>query len=265
MNVMGRLKAILSSSRDEPGLQPVTWEKPYETLRRKWGSVPTTNWEILKTTELLALSDDALLAKWEATRATTSTGTEFSHRGWCHVLYAETLRNKKVMDIGSGFGIDSITFARNGARVTFVDIVESNLEVLKRLCGIMGLKDVSFHFFEDLDSLRTLDADYDAVMAMGSLHNAPVEVMKPEYRELLRHLKVGGRWLQLAYPKSLWIRHGRPSFDKWGYQLERSPWEEWYDLPKLLSMFEPARFDVVLHHEFHNGDFNWFDLVYRGK
>jgi hypothetical protein len=43
-------------------------------------------------------------------------------------------------------------------------------------------------------------------MAMGSIHNAPVEVMKPEYQELLRHLKVGGRWLQLAYPKSLWRR-----------------------------------------------------------
>jgi len=264
MNVMRKLKKIALSNREEMP-KPVTWERPYETLRNKWVEVPTTNWEMLRTTDMLSLPDDALLAKWEETHAATTTGSEFGLRGWCHVLYEDTLRGKKVMDIGSGFGVDSIRFAQRGARVTFVDIVESNLAVLKRLCKIMGLTDVRFHFLEDLNSLRALDTDYDVIMAMGSLHNAPVEVMKPEYQELLRHLKVGGRWLQLAYPKSLWIQHGRPSFSNWGHQLERSPWEEWYDVPKLLSMFEPAKFDVVLYHEFHNGQFNWFDLLYRGK
>jgi len=72
--------------------------------------------------------------------------------------------------------------------------------------------------------------------------------------------------LQLAYPKSRWIRDGSPSFDKWGPMVDGpgTPWEEWYDVPKLLSMFEPAKFDVVLYQEFHNSDFNWFDLCYSG-
>ena len=267
MGVAIKLKEIFRSGGGNSGFyeSPVDWEKPYDTLRKRWEEIPTTNWESMKSTDLMALSDEALLAKWEATRATTCAGPEFSHRGWCQVLYSDVLRGKKVMDIGSGFGIDSITFAQRGARLTFVDIVGSNLEVLERLCKIMGLKEVQFHLFHDLGSLRELDADFDAIMAMGSLHNAPVHVMKPEYQELLKHLRVGGRWLQLAYPKSLWIRSGCPPFDKWGYQLERSPWEEWYDVPKLLSMFEPAKFDVVLYHEFHGGDFNWFDLIYRGR
>src|SRR6266478_4959515 len=121
--------------------------------------------------------------------------------------------------------------------------------------------------FEDLSSLRPLDADYDVIMAMGSLHHAPAKVMKPEYQELLRHLKIGGRWLQLAYPRSRWIREGRSPFSKWGEMTDGAgtPWCEWYDLPKLLSMFEPAKFEVVLYQEFHNSDFNWFDLVYRGQ
>jgi len=245
--------------------KPVDWTKPYDTLRRKWVDVPITNWEILSTEELLALPDDALLAKWEKSRTTLTTGPEWEHRGWYHALYADIMSGKKVMDIGSGFGVDSITFAQHRARLTFVDLVESNLKVLQRLCNILSLKDVQFQLFEDLHSLRPLDSDYDVIMAMGSLHNAPAEVMRPEYQELVRHLKVGGRWLQLAYPKSLWIKAGRPTFDKWGQMLERSPWEEWYDVPKLLGMFEPAKFDVVLYHEFHNGDFNWFDLLYRGQ
>lgn len=266
MGIGNRVKSALGLEPRFVGYdKPVDWQKPYDTLRRKWGEVPITNWEILSTEQLLALPDDALLQKWEKSRTTLTTGAEWDHRGWYHALYADSMRGKKVMDIGSGFGVDSITFAQHGARLTFVDLVETNLKVLQRLCGFLGLKDTRFVLFEDLHSLKGLDTDFDVILAMGSLHNAPAEVMKPEYQELIKHLKVGGRWLQLAYPKSLWIKAGRPTFDKWGQMLERSPWEEWYDVPKLLSMFEPAKFDVVLYREFHNGDFNWFDLLYRGQ
>jgi 2-polyprenyl-3-methyl-5-hydroxy-6-metoxy-1,4-benzoquinol methylase len=264
MHLARKLKNLLSGPRFVPYDKPVDWQKPYETLRAKWVEVPVTNEEILSTEKLLALPDNELLAKWEKSRKEITTGSEWDHRGWYHTLYAESMRGKKVMDVGSGFAVDSITFAQHGARLTFVDLVETNLKVLQRLCGILGLE-ARFHHFQDLSSLNTLDSDYDVIMAMGSLHNAPVEVMKPEYQELLKHLRIGGRWLQLAYPKSLWIKAGRPTFDKWGQMLERSPWEEWYDVPKLLSMFEPAKFDVVLYHEFHNGDFNWFDLLYKGN
>jgi len=242
------------------------WEEPYETLRKKWVEVPTTAAGSEKTTRLLELPDQALLAKWEKARLDITTGGEFAHRGWYHTLYADGMRGKKVMDIGSGFGVDSITFAQHGAMLTFVDLVESNLKVLQRLCGIMGLREGRFVLFEDLGSLKRLDADYDVVMAMGSLHHAPAKVMKPEYQELLRHLKVGGRWLQLAYPRSRWIREGRSPFSKWGEITDGvgTPWCEWYDVPKLLSMFAPAKFEVVLYQEFHNSDFNWFDLLFRG-
>jgi 2-polyprenyl-3-methyl-5-hydroxy-6-metoxy-1,4-benzoquinol methylase len=243
------------------------WKNPYDTLREKWVSVPSGENVFEKTTNLIKLSDDALLVQWQKARHDITTGAEFSHRGWYHTLYADFMRGKKVMDVGSGFGVDPITFAQHGAKVTFVDLVETNLQVLERLCGIMGLKDVQFVHLQDLGSLRPLDTDYDVIMAMGSLHNAPDKVMKPEYQELLRHLRVGGRWLQLAYPKSRWIRDARPRFTQWGLKTDGpgTPWCEPYDLDKLLSMFGPVKFDVVLYQEFHNHDFNWFDLLYRGN
>src|SRR5713226_6858404 len=177
--------------------ESAAWEKPYETLRKKWVEVPTTAAGSEKTTRLMDLPDHALLVEWEKARKDITTGSEFAHRGWYHTLYAEGMRGKKVMDVGSGFGVDSITFAQHGARLTFVDLVETNLKVLERLCRIMDLKDVQFVLLEDLDSLKPLDTDYDVIMAMGSLHHAPVDVMKPEYQELLRHLSCwGGRWLQ---------------------------------------------------------------------
>lgn len=243
-----------------------SWQLPYETLRKRWNAVPTTTSGIQATAKLLELSDEALLAEWENARKDITTGEQFSHRGWYHALYAEGMRGKKVMDVGSGFGVDSITFAQHGAHLTFVDLVQTNLQVLERLCKIMGLRDARFVLFQDLHSLKPLDSDYDVIMAMGSLHHAPMDVLMPEYQELVRHLKVGGRWLQLAYPRSRWVREGRERFTKWGEITDGpgTPWAEWYDLPKLLKMFEPARFDIVLYQEFHNGDFNWFDLLYRG-
>jgi len=170
------------------------------------------------------------------------------------------------MDVGSGFAVDSITFARAGARLTFVDIEETNLKVVERLCRLFNVPDPRFVHLKDLDVLKSLDTDYDVIMAMGSLHHAPQSVIKPETAELLKHLKPGGRWLQLAYPKTRWIRNGRLPFDRWGARTdgEGTPWGEWYDMPKLLALLHPARFDVVLHHEFIDSKMNWFDLIFRG-
>lgn len=242
------------------------WKNPFDTLRKKWVQVPVGASTSDNTTRLLALPDGALLAEWDKARSDITTGLEFTHRGWYHALYAPGMRGKKVMDVGSGFGVDSITFAQHGARLTFVDLVETNLKVLQRLCNIMNLKDVQFVLLTELDSLKPLDTDYDVIMAMGSLHHAPTDVIKPEYQELLRHLKVGGRWLQLAYPRSRWIREGREPFSKWGVITdgEGTPWAEWLEVEKLLDLLAPAKFDVVLYQEFHNQDFNWFDLLYRG-
>lgn len=269
MGVVRKLKAIIGS--DSAGVpsdgKASSWENPYETLRKRWDAVPTTTAVFESTTELITLSDDVLLAEWERARRDITTGLEFAHRGWYHRLYADGMRGKKIMDVGSGFGVDSVTFAQHGAKLTFVDLVESNLKVLERLCKIMNLREVQFQLLKNVDSLQPLDLDYDFIMAMGSLHHAPERVLRPEYKALLGHLKVGGRWLQLAYPKTRWIRDGRPRFSYWGQVTDGpgTPWAEWFDLSKLLSMFGPAKFEVVLCEEFHDSDFIWFDLLYQGR
>ena len=243
-----------------------SWSDPFDTLRGKWTEVPCTRTGYQQTETLLELPDELLMAVWETARADITTGDQFAHRGWYHTLYAPGMRDKKVIDIGSGFGVDSLTFAQHGAKLTFIDIAESNLAVLKRLAGIMGVE-ANFVWLSDLDVLKSLDHDYDVIMAMGSLHHAPQSVIQPEVHELLKHLKIGGRWLQLAYPESRWVREGRPDFSEWGLITDGAgtPWAEWYDLDKLLAMMSPATFDVVLYQEFNDSEFNWFDLRYLGQ
>ncbi|AGB01504.1 hypothetical protein Metfor_0431 [Methanoregula formicica SMSP] len=243
------------------------WERPFETLREKWGEIPTTRDGRMKTTELLKLSDKDLLKEWSRGKLSRTTDTEFDIRGWYHVLYSDILKGKKVMDVGSGFAFDGITYAQNGAKVTFVDIVEDNLRVVRRLCEFLELANVEFLFLKDIDSLKDLDYDYDVIYAAGSLHHAPSSVIKPEAMELLKHLRCGGRWIQLAYPYTRWLKEGELPFNKWGEKTDGfgTPWAEWYDIPKLLKLLEPAKFDVVLCKEFNNSDCIWFDLIYRGR
>jgi SAM-dependent methyltransferase len=210
------------------------------------------------------MSDEELLRLWIKARSDSTTGKNFSVRGWYHTLYAPILRGKRILDLGCGAGIDGITFAQAGAGVTFLDIVQSNLQLVRRICGLVDVKNADFCCLEDLGSLSSLEAQYDVIWCQGSLICVPFEIARSEAQEILSHLKPDGRWIELAYPRSRWEREGRLPFDKWGERTDGgAPWVEWYDLEKLLARLRPSRFDIVLHFEFHNGDFNWFDLVRR--
>ena len=241
-------------------IKPV-WTQYIDILRNKWHEVPAGN-DRVTTKQLLELPDNELLDLWTRIRLEATTGESFNVRGWYHLLYKDVFRGKRVMDLGSGFGIDGLTFAQHGARMTFVDIVESNLTVLQRLYKLLDLKDVDFCYMKDIRSLSALPTDYDVIWCQGSLINAPFDIVREEAQELLKHLPVGGRWIELAYPKVRWERENRMPFERWGEKTEGgAPWVEWYDLEKVTAMLSPAKFDIVLHFNFHNDDFNWFDLI----
>ncbi|HEY7789473.1 MAG TPA: class I SAM-dependent methyltransferase [Vicinamibacterales bacterium] len=243
----------------------VSTEEWLHKLRTKWGEVPGHVFEgRLHSRDLLALRDDQLVGRWRSVR--DRDVAQWEVRGWYHALYRPLMRGARVLDYGSGFGIDGLTWAEAGASVVFADIVPSNLDVLKRVASALGLGQVEFVHLHDFSALDALaDASFDVLWAQGSLHNAPFSFMKREVAQVVPKLKIGGRWIQLAYPKERWMREGAPSFDLWGAMTdgETTPYCEWYDLGKLTALLEPHRFDRILDFNFHGDDFNWFDLVRR--
>jgi len=78
------------------------WKKSFETLRKKCDRVPTGASASAKTSNLITLSDEALLAEWEKACRDITTGPEFTHRGWCHAPYADGMRGQKVMAVKRG-------------------------------------------------------------------------------------------------------------------------------------------------------------------
>lgn len=242
-----------------------TWDEWIIDLRNKWHNVPGGTVNILSTSNFNPTKDEmeAIAKDWISRRNSSIEGEYYKVRGWYHEKYIPVFQGRKVMDLGSGLGMDGITYAQNGAKVTFVDIVESNLNRIKKLCEYFKISNVDFMYLENLDSFKQLGKDYDFIYAQGSMINAPFEIMRQECAVVLDHLKTGGRWIELAYPKERWEQDGCLPFEKWGDRTDHgAPWIEWYDLNKILSRLNAAEFEVLDYRHFgiSQHEFNWFDL-----
>ncbi|MCW8133053.1 MAG: class I SAM-dependent methyltransferase [Planctomycetota bacterium] len=240
------------------------WDDPFNHLRKKWSELPA-GMDRMSSVDIGKMPDEELLKWWRGTVQHATTGPFYGVRGWYHTLYEPLIKKSRVIEIGTGFGIDGLTFAHWASHYTFVDLSRDNLRLLQRLAGLLGLKNVTFVWLENFDSLNGLPYDQDIILASGSLHHAPSRVIKKEIDQLAKRLKIGGRWLQLAYPKARWMKEGQKPFSIWGKNTdgEATPWAEWYDLPKLLELFPPCEFEAIMAFDYHNDDFNWFDLVRR--
>jgi SAM-dependent methyltransferase len=227
--------------------------------REKWREIPSTRTGRAFSTELLEWPGDELLAYWEEAREQVSSP---GVRGWYHEHYVERFRGCRVADVGPGIGIDGIYFAERGARVTFVDIVEDNLALLRRLCAVKGVE-ADFYFIDDFFSYRFAEP-FDAFMFIGSMHHAPFEFARRQVAAMMPFLKPGGRVVMLAYPKERYLATGARDFQEFAKRTdgERTPWAEWYDEGKVMRLFGPAfRLNWACRFGQHDTEFIWFDLT----
>jgi ubiquinone/menaquinone biosynthesis C-methylase UbiE len=103
---------------------------------------------------------------------------------------------KKVLEIGCGSGVDSLEFARNGARVYSVDITANAVQLTKELSKEANIPINSLQISETCQ-LPFKDNYFDCVYSYGVLHHIPnVDVM---LSEITRVLKPGGKLMAMLY------------------------------------------------------------------
>lgn len=231
--------------------------------RDKWRELPAGGETLGRTYsgDLLSLDDASLMAHW---RRMNEAAIVPDVRGWFHCLYGDVFAGRRVVEVGSGFGFDGISFLTRGAHWTFSDLVVDNLNVVRRVVESLGLGErASYLHVENERSFAGLKGGpYDAVWAIGSLHHAPFDIARTETLDLLRHLKAGGRWIELTYPYERWLREGSLPFSEFGKRTdgERTPWAEWYDLEKVKRRLFPSRTTTILDFTTGGGNFGWVDL-----
>jgi SAM-dependent methyltransferase len=226
-------------------------------LADKWREVPGGSdlGDRQFSTDMRDMTDAALVAEWDRQQ---EEGAEL--RGWWWRLYAAQLHGRKVLEIGSGMGFDALHFAQNGAHWTCCDIAPSNLAIIERVSAAKNVE-IRTLPITSLASFDSLPRDFDAVWCCGSLLHIPFEDAREECAAILGHLKPGGRWIELAYPRERWVREGSPSFDEWGAMTDgpRTPWAEWYGMEKLKERLHPAGLQPLLEYRFHSDNYIWLD------
>ncbi len=180
-------------------------EGGFAILRKKWAEIPNHGVSRISSLELNEMSDSALVEFYDSALdrvyKTVPTGERLI-QNWYYAVYAEAFRGKRVLDVGSGAGFDALWFAARGADCTCLDITESNTENIRRIARLRGL-DIKTQYLSDFSSFDKL-GNFDVIWCNGSMINAPFAFAVQESAELLDHLPIGGRWIELGYPRQRW-------------------------------------------------------------
>ncbi|NMB92552.1 MAG: methyltransferase domain-containing protein [Parcubacteria group bacterium] len=161
----------------------------------------------------------------------------------------EKWRNKRVLEIGCGIGIDGLEFVKNGADYIGIDISEKSLELAKTYFSLNGQK--GHLLLSDSENLPFEDNTFDLVYSWGVLHHTP-DTQKA-INEIYRVLKPRGQAIIMLYNRhslvalQLYIIYGllklRPfiSFQKLFSEHHESPGTKAFSNKEIKSMFKEFR------------------------
>jgi ubiquinone/menaquinone biosynthesis C-methylase UbiE len=162
-------------------------------------------------------------------------------------------KDRHILEVGCGVGIDLVRFAKNGAVVTGIDLAEQSINLAKKNFAIHGLKgDLRVMNGEDIEFA---DNSFDMVYAHGVLqYTADANKM---IKEIYRVLRPRGEAIMMVYNKYSWLNL-LSKLMKVELEHEDSPVLNKYSIwgfKKMLCMFSvveiiPERFPVKtrLHH-----------------
>lgn len=110
------------------------------------------------------------------------------------------VKGKKVLEVGCGMGVDLLEFAKNGARVTGIDLVDNHLKLASRLFALNKLEAKLLN--ADAEDLPFPPEAFDIVYSFGVLHHTPNT--QKAIDEVQRVLRPNGTAIVGLYHKNSW-------------------------------------------------------------
>lgn len=127
----------------------------------------------------------------EDSRVDTSRQGQLEYRTTMEYIHRHAPAGGRVLEIGAGTGRYSIALAREGFDVTAVELLEHNLEHLRR--NGAGLPNLHAHQGDALDLSRFHDGAFDMTMVLGPMYHLYDRAdALTAIREAVRVTKPGG-------------------------------------------------------------------------
>lgn len=152
------------------------------------------------------------------------------------LIHFDEWRDKDVLDVGCGAGVEVVRFARAGARVTGVDIAKSAIDLARQNLEQQGLAarlDVA-----DGEHLPYPDASFDLVFAHGVVQYTGDD--RRMVAEIHRVLRPGGLAVFQGYNRVSWL-HALSKVMKTPLEHEDAPVLKRYSASEFRALLTPFR------------------------
>jgi SAM-dependent methyltransferase len=171
-------------------------------------------------------------------------------------------RDRDVLDVGCGAGVEVVRFARAGARVTGVDTAPSAIDLASKNVAQQGLQ--ARLEVADGEALPFPDRSFDFVYAHGVVQYAADD--RKVVAECHRILRPGGVLLVQVYNRRSWLQvlskvMKVPLEHEDAPVLRRYTWTELASLVSLFPRVEIAAERFPVASRLHKG---WKGAVYNG-
>ena len=145
-----------------------------ETARREWARPPLEDTGNLPTAEVERYSPAQLRSMVLRAESERYGGWRNNGNAWRYIFHSN-MAGKKVLDYGCGWGLETIQLLRQGAHVTYADIVRSNVIATGLVVMAHGLGGLGLSWGYTMShSVPAQDlGDYDIFYANGVIHHVP--------------------------------------------------------------------------------------------
>ena len=108
-------------------------------------------------------------------------------------------KNKKVLEVGCGIGTDSISFLKNGAILTGVDLSEESIKITNKRMEVYGFNaNIKYANAEKLSEFIS-DEKYDLIYSFGVLHHTPNPINS--FKEIVKFMNNETEFKLMLYHK----------------------------------------------------------------
>ena len=121
-------------------------------------------------------------------------------KDFIEVMELKKFNGKRLLEVGGGCGSDAVIMAENGAKLTAVDIVPTNVMLVGKNLALRNLKCQTI-FVPDLMFLKLPKNHFDVIYSFGCIHHIPNA--KDVVEHLLKSLKPNGIIMLMLYHTSL--------------------------------------------------------------